>query len=198
MFDEMGRLSRHHPDELMFALLANGFNEPCHGGQMFFDTDHPVRDENDIEQFVSNLADGADQPWYLLDTSRAIRPLIWQSRSPYRLQALDQDTDENVFMRDTYLYGVRARSNAGFGLWQLAYASHQALNIDNYAAARAAMMSLRADGGRILGVMPDVLVVPPGLESAGRTVLNATPHAQDEPNIWAGSAELIVAPLLAA
>ena len=33
-----------------------------------------------------------------------------------------QETDDNVFMKKTFLYGVDSRGNAGFGFWQMAYA----------------------------------------------------------------------------
>ncbi|MFX8036086.1 Mu-like prophage major head subunit gpT family protein, partial [Acinetobacter baumannii] len=36
--------------------------------------------------------------------------------------ALDTSTgSESAFMRDRYVYGVRARYNVGYGLWQAAY-----------------------------------------------------------------------------
>lgn len=70
-------------------------------------------------------------------------------------------------MTDKYLYGVRARANAGFGLWQLGFGSKAPPNSESHAAARAAMMNFKSDGGRILGVTPTVLVAPPHLESAG-------------------------------
>jgi phage major head subunit gpT-like protein len=71
---------------------------------------------------VPELA-GADTAWYLLCTSRPLKPLIYQERKAPRFVALDQETDDNVFMRKQYLYGVDARSNAGYGFWQMAYGS---------------------------------------------------------------------------
>lgn len=97
-------------------------------------------------------------------------------------------------MNDQYLSGVRVRVNAGFGLWQLAYASKAALDISNYAAARAAMQDFRNNGGRLLGVKPTILVVPPALDAAALQILNATHAANGESNIWQGTAQLIVAP----
>lgn len=61
--------------------------------------------------------------WFLLDTKKPIRPLIFQRRKAPEFVARDQLTDENVFMRKTFLYGVDSRDNAGYGLWQLAYGS---------------------------------------------------------------------------
>lgn len=68
------------------------------------------------------LADYPDQ-WYLLCTKKAIRPLVFQTREKAKLIAKDKDTDDNVFFNKEYLYGVDARYNAGYGLWQLAYGS---------------------------------------------------------------------------
>ncbi len=103
-------------------------------------------------------------------------------------------TDHNVFINDEYLYGVRARVNAGYGLWQLAFGSKSTLDASNYAAARAAMMDFRADGGRILGIDPTTLVVPPSLEDAALTLLNTESNAGGGSNPWKGTADLIVTP----
>lgn len=71
---------------------------------------------------VPELADYATQ-WYLLCTKRYIRPLVFQEREKPVLVAKNKDTDDNVFFQNEYLYGVKARYNAGYGLWQLAYGS---------------------------------------------------------------------------
>lgn len=197
LFEEMGRSSRQHPDELVFDLLKAGFQSKCYDGQYFFDTDHPVKDENGDEQAVSNMEAGSGPAWYLLDTSRAIKPLLFQKRTDYVLTKLDNESDANVFMRDRFVYGVRARCNAGFALWQLAYGSKQALTPDRYKAARAGMMSLRGDTGKLLGVTPNLLMVPPALEEEGRLILNAERDADDNSNVWKGTADLIVSPWLA-
>lgn len=195
LMEEMGRAAGDHPDELIFTLLGSGFGTPCYDGQYFFDTDHPVGGEEGVTT-VSNLQAGAGAPWFLLDTSRAIKPLLFQERIPYSFQSLTADTDENVFLRDEYLYGVRARVNAGFGLWQLAYASKATLDSANYAAARAAMMSLKSDEGRPMGITPTKIVVGPSLEQAGRKLINNPLADGGVSNEWAGSAELVVVPWL--
>lgn len=115
---------------------------------------------------------GSGPAWFLMDTSRAMKPLIYQERIPYKLTALDDDRDANVFFQDEYIYGVRARANAGFGLWQLAYASKAELNAENYELARQRMLNLTGDEGRPLGIKPNVLVVPTTLEGAAMRLLN--------------------------
>lgn len=71
---------------------------------------------------VPELADYPDQ-WYLLCTKKAIRPLVFQIREKAKLFSKDKDADDNTFFNKQYLYGVDARYNAGYGLWQLAYGS---------------------------------------------------------------------------
>jgi len=58
--------------------------------------------------------------WFVLSTKGVIKPVLLQSRTPIEFAALEADS-ESGFMRDQYIYGVRARYNAGYGLWQMAY-----------------------------------------------------------------------------
>ena len=192
LFAEMGRAARAHYDELIFGLLPLGFSTLCYDGQYFFDTDHPVGGSS-----VSNNGGGTGTAWYLLDTTRAIKPLIIQIRRAPEFVRLDRPTDENVFRRRKFLYGVDCRDNAGFGLWQLAYASKDTLNATNYAAARAAMMSFKDDEGKPLGIRPNLLVVPPSLEGAAREILLNERDANGATNTWRNTAELLVVPWLA-
>jgi phage major head subunit gpT-like protein len=196
MFSEMGQLARRHPGELIFDLLKLGFATTCYDGQYFFDTDHPVELAGGLAS-VSNMQAGAGPAWFLLDTSRTVRPVIWQEREAYEFQSITDAADQHVFINDEYIYGIRARVNAGFGLWQLAFGSKAALDETNYAAARAAMMDFRSDSGRILGVSPSVLVVPPAIESAALHLLNTETKNGGGSNPWKGTAELIVTPYVA-
>lgn len=199
MFAEMGVTAKQHPDELIFGLLAAGFSSPCYDGQNFFDTDHPVVDKDGNTVSVANTDGGSGTPWMLLDTSRAVRPVIWQERDPYEFQTLnDANASSYVFKNDSYLYGIRARVNAGFGFWHMAWGSKQTLDAASYKAARAAMMDFRADGGRPLGVKPTVLVVPPSLEGDALEILNTEYGTGGASNVWKGTAELIVTPYLTA
>jgi phage major head subunit gpT-like protein len=60
--------------------------------------------------------------WFVLSTKGVVKPVILQSRTPIEFAALEADS-ESGFMRDEYVYGVRARYNAGYGLWQMGYGS---------------------------------------------------------------------------
>ncbi len=197
-FQQMGERAAKYPDKLVFSLLKRGFDTLCFDGQYFFDTDHKVLDENGVEQSVSNTGGGSGTPWFLLDTTGAIKPLIYQERKKFnKMIALDNPDDPNVFMKKQFIYGVDGRCNVGFGFWQKAYGSKQPLTADNYASARAAMGSLKADYGRPLGVTPNLLVVPPTLEGAARKILKNAVSAGGEENEWAKTAEIMVSPWLA-
>lgn len=203
MFSEMGHNARQHPDELIFGLLNAGFSTACYDGQSFFDAEHPVPDPagpvtigDRTFRLVSNMQAGTGPAWFLFDTSRAVRSIIWQERERYEFQTVNRHDDTRVFMTDEYLYGIRARVNAGFGLWQLAFGSKAALTAANYAAARAAMSTIRGDKGRILGIRPTVLVVPPTLEEAALTLVNAATNDGGGSNPWKGTVEVIVSPWL--
>ncbi|KVE36199.1 Mu-like prophage major head subunit gpT family protein [Burkholderia sp. BDU5] len=195
---QMGLDAKQHPDELVFNLLKQGTTKTCYDGQYFFDTDHPVLQENGTVGSVSNFKAGAGPTWYLLDMTRVVKPIILQQRKPYTFVPMDQETDEVVFSAKTYRYGVDARCNVGFALWQLAYASQEPLNEDSYQAAREAMTGMKGDNGRPLGIRPSLLVVPPMYEGVGRKILHADSNNYGATNIWKGSAELLATPWLAA
>lgn len=195
LFSQLGVDAKTHADELVFALLKNGFTGLCYDGQYFFDTDHPVLAADGSTTSVSNLGGGSGTAWYLIDTSKSIKPIILQKRQDYRFVALDKETDENVFMRREFIYGADARLNVGYALWRLAYASRQTLDETNYAAARTAMINLTGDGGRPLNINPNLLVVPPSLEMAARKLLNAEMIGAST-NLYRNTAELLVTPWL--
>ncbi len=166
MFVEMGRSVAAHPDQIIFALLAQGRVEKCYDKKPFFATNHPVLDDKGKPQSVSNLDDDGNggPSWYVLDTSRALKPLIYQNRKLPNFVAKDKETDDNVFDRGEFKYGTDRRGNAGFGFWQLAQASNKPLTAENLEAAITAVGERKGDHGRPLGLRANLLVVPPTLE----------------------------------
>lgn len=69
---------------------------------------------------VPELTDYASQ-WYLFCTKRYIKPFVYQEREKPKLTCKNKESDDNVFFDDEVIYGIKARYNVGFGLWQLAY-----------------------------------------------------------------------------
>lgn len=197
LFEEMGRAVAAHPNQLVFDLLKAGWETPCYDGQDFFDTDHPVLDANGNPVSVANTDGGSGTPWFLIDNNRPLKPIIYQVRKDYDMIRKDSPSDDNVFMRREHIYGVDGRSNVGFGFWQFAWGSKQTLDKGAYKSAREALMGMKGDYERPLGLNPRLLVVPPSLEGEALEILNAERNAAGATNVYRGTAELLVAPWLA-
>lgn len=185
------------PDQLVFPLFKNGDKERCYDKQYFFDTDHPGYNDEGGETSVSNLMKGDKPAWYLVDDSKVIKPMVFQQRKAFKLTAKDKDTDSNVFEKDAFVYGVDGRCNAGFGLWQLALKATVELTAENYEKARQSMSTIRKRNGQVIDIRPTKLLVPSALEGVARKILNADLINGGETNIWKGTAEVEVIPLLA-
>lgn len=198
LFEEMGLSTAALPDQLVFALLVAGFATNCYDGQYFFDTDHPVLDVDGVTMLsVANTDGGAGAPWFLIDDSRALKPIILQVRRDFSdIIARDKVTDDNVFDLNEFRYGVDARLNVGYGFWQFAWGSKQALSAATYGLARSSLMGMKGDHGRPLGVMPRLLICGPSNEKAALEVLNAERNAAGATNVYKGTAELLVVPWL--
>jgi phage major head subunit gpT-like protein len=166
MAEEMGIAAAELPNDLVFSILKDAENAVGYDGQPFFSTTHPEGDAT-----ASNFVSGAGDAWYLFDDSRPLKPFIYQQRIAPQMQRKDSVDDEQAFMRDVFLYGIRARGAAGLGLWQLAYKSEAALDETNFDAAYADMMSRKNDEGSDLGIQPRLLVVPPSLRAAAKQLI---------------------------
>ncbi|MER9545609.1 Mu-like prophage major head subunit gpT family protein [Mesorhizobium sp. M0437] len=197
LFTEMGMSVAAHPDMLVWALLKAGFSTPCYDGQYFFDTDHKVLDETGEPVSVANTDGGAGEPWFLLCTKRALKPIIYQEREKFEFVSKDDPKDENVWRKKEFEYGVDGRCNVGFGFWQLSWGSKQALDPTHYETGRVALTGMKGDHGRPLGNVPDLLVCGPTNEGAARAVVASQLVNGGETNKWAGTAEVLMVPWLA-
>ena len=200
LMQEMGRAVEAHPDQLVFGLLKEGRTALCYDRQPFFSATHKVLNDKGKEVNVSNVSDdaGSGLSWYVLETRRALKPLIFQNRKSPNFVAITSETDDDVFKRAQYVYGVDARRNAGFGFWQLAHASNKPLTADNLKAVITAMETQTGDHGRPLGISPNLLVVPKALRFTANKLLTAEllPNAAGtatESNDLRGALDLLVA-----
>jgi phage major head subunit gpT-like protein len=183
MMTLLGEAAGRQPDELVFATLLGGFTSNCFDGQFFFDTDHPVTQADGTEVSVSNMQAGAGAPWFLLDTSGVMKPLIFQNRQPVRFVALDNPESENVFMKNEYIYGADSRNAAGYGFWQKAFGSKAPLTAANFEAAYDAMTNFKGDGGAKLGIKPTHLFCGASNRAAAEAILKKLNLAGGESNL---------------
>ena len=173
-FTEMGKSVAQHPNELVYAALAAGLTTGLgFDGVPFFSSAHPLTDANGVTSTFSNLIAGPSNAWFLLDTNRAIKPLIFQKRTDYEMQLMNRADDEQTFMRDEYRFGVRGRCNVGYGIPQMALACQQAITMATFDAAMAQMMAIKDDQGRALGIKPKLLVCGPSNRAAALQVIKS-------------------------
>lgn len=200
MFEHMGQSVMAHPDQLVFGLLKDAFTSDGgvgYDGQPLIDSDHPVIGSDGMSRSVSNSGGGSSAPWFLVESESMYKPIVFQRRKRAdNIVRRDQERDEPVFNRNEAVYGVHARHNVGFGWWQTIYGSKQTLTAASYKSARAAMMAFAADGGRPLGIRPDMLIVPPALEEEGRMIVEMELGVAGQSNVWHESAKLMVVPWL--
>lgn len=207
LFAEMGYAAATHPDEILFGLLKSGTANACFDGKCFFAADHPVYanvDGTGDAASASNLIAAASDPvapWYLLDVSRPLKPLIFQERTAPELESITSTTSGTVFDYDEYPFGIRYRCNGGYGFWQQAVCCTEALNVASFEKALTLMQSHLADGGRPLGLgmggaSGTLLVVPPAHQAAARKVIEAERDDAGASNIWYKAATILVSPWL--
>jgi phage major head subunit gpT-like protein len=66
----------------------------------------------------ARLANSTD--WYLLDTTKPVKPFIFQQREKPTMMSLTDITSDHVFNQGEFLFSCEARGAAGYGFWQLA------------------------------------------------------------------------------
>lgn len=201
MVQQAAQSAAELPDDLVFGLLKAGKTTLCYDGQNYFDTDHPVFDNVDgtgSSKEQSNITTGTktEAPtFYIFDTTNAIKPLIWQERTAPEIETkFDPSKSDTVFNEDIYEWGVRARGAAGFGFWQLAHRVEKTeLNAENIMKVIAKMQSLKGDGGKLLNIRPNVILVPPALEFQARQICEGD-IINGTTNILKGRLKVIVSP----
>ncbi|MFH1984127.1 MAG: Mu-like prophage major head subunit gpT family protein [Pseudomonadota bacterium] len=116
---------------------------------------------------------------------------------------IDADLKNNAFASECYDgqyfydtdHEVAGASVSNKGTAALSAAT-TALAAASYGAGRLAIMSFKDDDGRPLGLIPNVLEVPPALEATGRLLLENDKLTDESPNPYKGTATLLVNPRL--
>lgn len=65
----------------------------------------------------------SDTAWFLLDTTKPVKPFVYQERkAPVFVEQIDPQADD-VFNRKKFKFGAEARAAGGYGFWQMAWGS---------------------------------------------------------------------------
>lgn len=153
-----GRKIGVFPDTLAFKLLSEGFSSLCFDGQYFFDTDHPMAGGT-YSNIVGDIATDTGEPWFLIDESQVLKPILFQNRRPFKFVSLDDLDNPHTLLNNEFIYGVDGRCNVGFGFWQTAVGSRAPLTTANYEKAVDLLLGMVRDDGEPLGINPTTLVV---------------------------------------
>lgn len=200
MFEQMGESANEHIDINVFKALLDGFTALCYDGKPFFAKDHPLYPKEygtGSATTFSNIVNDTvttKPAWFLLDTRKVIKPIIYQNRQDARLQSVTNPSNDTVFMKDEYLYGVDARRAFGYSFPQLAVGCRDTLNAANFNAAFALLEGMKLDGNRPMNTRGSILVVPTSLRSAAEEILEKQNLTGGESNINYHRVELLVTP----
>ena len=191
--EQFGRNVSIFPDELVFKLLCDGFTTTCYDGQYFFDSDHPVG-AGTQSNVVGTPATDPGEPWFLVDATQALLPIIFQDRRPFDFKALDDLNSEHVILNNEFIFGTDGRCNVGYGFWQTSVGSKAPLNVQNYELAYKAMQGITNSAGKSLGLTPTLLVVGKNNRSAAKGLIEAINSASGASNIYYKDVDVLVSP----
>jgi len=136
---------------------------------------------------------GAGAAWFLVDSSKPIKPLIFQPRRSFQLITYFDPSDERVFWNKEFVWGVDGRSGAGYSpFWQLCFASKQTLDATNLRAAMVAMSSQKDDAGEPIDVTATHLVVSPAQQEIANDLVSKEFLSGGESNTLRGRLKVVV------
>ncbi|SQC19666.1 Mu-like prophage major head subunit gpT [Klebsiella pneumoniae] len=57
------------------------------------------------------MGDGTEtgEPWFLIDESQVLKPIIYQKRRAFDFKSLDDLNSEHTFLQNEFLFGVDGR-----------------------------------------------------------------------------------------
>lgn len=119
--DDEGRPLNINPNVLLVPVaLGDVARQLMNSNKLGVDTENPYKGTATV---VEDARLTSDTAWFLLDTSQAVMPFIYQERkAPEFVQQTDPQADD-VFSRKKYKFGAEARAAGGYGFWQTAFGS---------------------------------------------------------------------------
>lgn len=192
IFEGWGMEAELWPDRLLFDALSQGHLRPCFDNQNFFDAAHPTYHDDGGTYSNINTA-GTVQPWYLLDCSKSLNPLIFQEREKPQFRMITDPEDSHVATTGEFIAYGEARGSAGYTLPFLAYRSTATLNAANYVAARDLMAGWTDDVGDPRGVRSTHCVYGVSNRAAADDLFGKQNLAGGESNVHWNAVERIFA-----
>ncbi|EMG1997523.1 TPA: Mu-like prophage major head subunit gpT family protein [Klebsiella michiganensis] len=190
-----GRKIGVFPDTLAFKLLSEGFSSLCFDGQYFFDTDHPMAGGT-YSNIVGDIATDTGEPWFLIDESQVLKPILFQNRRPFKFVSLDDLDNPHTLLNNEFIYGVDGRCNVGFGFWQTAVGSRAPLTTANYEKAVDLLLGMVRDDGEPLGINPTTLVVGRKNRAAAKKIIDAMLVDGGDSNIYYKDVDIVNSPFI--
>ncbi|HDS1152676.1 TPA: Mu-like prophage major head subunit gpT family protein [Pluralibacter gergoviae] len=190
-----GRKIGVFPDTLAFKLLSKGFSSLCFDGQYFFDTDHPMAGGT-YSNIVGDIATDTGEPWFLIDESQVLKPILFQNRRPFKFVSLDDLDNPHTLLNNEFIYGVDGRCNVGFGFWQTAVGSRAPLTTANYEKAVDLLLGMVRDDGEPLGINPTTLVVGRKNRAAAKKIIDAMLVDGGDSNIYYKDVDIVNSPFI--
>lgn len=183
------------PDSLSFGLLKLGFTELCFDGQPFFDADHPIEGGGTFTNVVGDPDVDTGEPWFLLDTTKVLKPIIYQNRRPFNFKNFNPN-EEYTWVENKLQAGTDGRCNVGFGFPQTAIGSRAALSEANYEKAQEILMEMKKASGVPLGTRGTTIVVGPKNRAAARKLFKMMLSGGGDTNIYFDDVEIVDSPYI--
>lgn len=119
--DEEGRALNITPNILLVGpALEDVARMLLTNDKLADDTPNPYKGTAEL---VVDARIATDTEWHLLDTTKPVKPFVYQPRKkPVFVQQTNPEA-EDVFNLKKFKFGAEARAAAGYGFWQLAFGS---------------------------------------------------------------------------
>lgn len=118
--DDEGRPLNITPNVLLVGPALETQAKLCVADKLGNDTPNPLAKTAEV---IVDARITSTTAWFLLDTSKPVKPFIYQQRkAPVFVSQTDMNATD-VFSRKKYKYGAEARAAGGYGFWQLCFGS---------------------------------------------------------------------------
>lgn len=190
---DYGEQVAYFPDTLVYKLLSEGFTTLCFDGQNYFDSDHPLETApaSTYSNVVGDPATDTGESWFLMDTSKTLKPIVFQNRRPFVFKNMNP-SEEYTWFNNKYAAGVDGRCNVGFSFPQLAIGSKAALTEANYEVAKKLLRTMKRSDGTRLGTKAVTLCVGPDNEAAAKKLIKRMLIEGGDENIYYNDVEVVV------